>query len=169
MQPDPAGVRRELAAPLPPGRSSDGTTWSAVLLGKSSSHLATGQGMTRLSCFQKQHPSPCWDGQIKGVVLPLHGGFNGCRRGFYLWNRTQRQKCWLQWLPSAPLAGCQGGSDLPWGCEELGRTGTFSKRSQRELGFHNNLVVSELVSQILLSLAEAHLLGSLALGCKADF
>lgn len=133
------------------------------------SHLAAGQGMTRLSCFQKQAPLTLLDGQIKGVVLPLHGGFNSCRRGFYLWNRTQRQECWLQWLPSAPLAGCQGGSDLPRGCEELGRTGTFSKCSQGESGFHNNLVVSELVSQTLLSLAEAYLLASLALGCKADF
>lgn len=46
-------------------------------------------------------------------------------------------------------------SVLPQGWEELGRTGTFSKCSQREPGLPTNLVMSKLVSQILLSLAEA--------------
>lgn len=72
------------------------------------SRLAVGQRVTGLSCFQKQHPTPCWDGRMKRVVLPLHGGFNSCRRGFYLWGRTQRQERWLQGLPSAALSVCQG-------------------------------------------------------------
>lgn len=72
-------------------------------------------------------------------------------------------------LPLHHWLAVRGGSDLLQGCEELGRTGTFSKCSQREPGFPTNLVVSELGSQILLSLAEACLLASLALGCKADF
>lgn len=72
-------------------------------------------------------------------------------------------------LPSALAAACRGGSGLPQGCEELGRTGTFPKCSQREPGFPTNPVMSKLVSQILLRLAEARLLASLALGCKTDF
>lgn len=51
--------------------------------------------MLGLSRCQKQHPTLYWDWQIKGVVLPRHGGFNGWQRGFYLRSRTQRHGCWL--------------------------------------------------------------------------
>lgn len=84
----------------------------------------------------------------------------------------QRRECWLGAQKGCPLhhlLSVRGGSGLLQGCEELGRTGTFSKCSQREPGFPTNLVTSKLVSQILLSLAEACLLASLALGCKTDF
>lgn len=94
-------------------------------------------------------------------MLPRHGGVNGCRRGFYLRSGTQRRErgCPLHRLP------VRAGAALPQGCQELGRTGTFSKCSQREPGFPINLVTS----QILLSSAEACLLVSLTLGCKIDF
>lgn len=82
----------------------------------------------------------------------------------------RRRECWL---------GAQQGCCVPhlpsvgrvWsaGAEELGRTGTFSKCSQREPGLPTNLVMSKLVSQILLSLERPCLLASLALGCKTDF
>lgn len=94
-----------------------------------------------LSRFQEQHPAPCGDWQIKGVVLPRHGRFNGCRGGFYLWSRTQRQERWLGARNGCPLhhlPSVRGGSGLPQGCEELGRTGTFSKCGQREPGFPTN-------------------------------
>lgn len=69
-----------------------------------------------LSCFQKQHPAPCWDWQMKGVVLPWHGRFNICRRVFYLWSRMQRRECWLgarqgdcaPHLPSVRRSGLPG-------------------------------------------------------------
>lgn len=97
----------------------------------------------------------------RGCAPPSqHLWFNGCRRGFYLRRRTQRQERWLGARNSCPLpppAVCRGGSGLPQGCEELGRTGTFSMRSQREQGFPTNLVTFKLVSQILLSLAEGKL------------
>lgn len=90
----------------------------------------------------------------KGGRAAQHGQFDGCRRGFYLWSRTRRQECWLGAGRAARCTTClcRGGSDLPQGCEELGRTGTFSKCSQREPGFPTNLVMTKLVSQILPSL-----------------
>lgn len=79
-----------------------------------------------------------------------------CGRGFYLRRDTKagglpgaQSSCPLHHLPSVG-----GGSDLPQGWEELGRTGTFSECSQREPGLPANLVTSKLVSQILQSLAE---------------
>lgn len=67
-----------------------------------------------------------------------------------------RRAAWgLEQLPSAAPAICQGRSGLLQGWEELGRTGTLSKCSQREPGLPTNLVTSKLVSQILPSLAEA--------------
>lgn len=83
----------------------------------------------------------------------------------------QRRECWLGaqqgcCVPPLPSVGrvWSAGAVRSWG-----RTGTFSKCSQREPGFPTNLVMSKLVSQILLSLERPCLLASLALGCKTDF
>lgn len=148
-QPGPAGVRAEPAAPLPPGRSSDG---SALF-----PHV--GQSMTGPELFPEAALCAFLGLADKGgcaaparSVLTVVEGDSTSGAGHT--GRTAARGPGQ--LPSAAPAVCRGGgSDLPQGWEELGRTGTFSTCSQREPGLPTNLVTSKLVSQILLSLAEA--------------
>lgn len=71
------------------------------------------------------------------------------------WSRAHPKSSSTLLAGTAAPGGCRGGPGVLQGRGELGRAGSFSQRSQRKPGFPSGLVLSKLVSQILLSLAEA--------------